>query len=140
MSYSSYLVGTWEKQPRHTTLQVVNPTTGGLSVVAGFFGPDGRFLSCEKLDKLDPNAMWSIEVWRLPLASVCGVVKIISYEISIENVRVPKSGIVGFQMNTLANRTSLFGRLYITTISEAPLAAVSEYAAQELESIWGQCP
>lgn len=41
MSFSSYLVGTYEKRfGVGTTLQIINPTSASLDVVAAFFDAD----------------------------------------------------------------------------------------------------
>lgn len=130
MSFSEYLVGTYERRFNiGTVFQIINPTIQPLNIVAAFFDDNGNYQTCVK-KKLGPNDMHEIQV--PPNLKTYGVVKILSY---IED-RV-KPGIVGYQRH-----------LYIElvpggekTFSEAGLASVpKEYAQPEFDRLRPLCP
>lgn len=130
MTFSSYLVGTYERRfGVGTTLQIINPTPIELQVVVAFFDADERFQRCLR-NQLTPNDLWEIVVPKLE--PDYGVVKAVSH---VENRAT--EGIVGFQRHLLiapAAREVAF--------SESPLAAVpSSYAQREYdERIRPHCP
>lgn len=133
MSFSSYLVGNYEKRfGVGTTIQIINPTTLSLDVVVAFFDADERFQVCRR-KRLSANDMWEIIVPKeLPdLEPEFGVVKIISHRDG-----TVKRGIVGYQRHIL-----VVPRESEVAFSEAPLAAVPHaYAEREYERIAVHCP
>ena len=126
MSFSSYLVGTYEKRfGIGTTLQIINPTTENLDVIAAFFDADEEFQKYLK-KKLTPNDLWEIvvPVDLKELAPNFGVVKIISHRDGRTQL-----GIVGFQRQVL-----VVPRRSEIAFSEAGLAAVPhEFAQREYD-------
>lgn len=133
MSFSSYLVGTYEKRFNvGTTFHVINPTTDEMEVVAAFFDADQKFQKCLR-KHLTPNDLWEIIVPRdLPeLQPEVGVVKILSHR----GGRA-QPGIVGFQRHVLA-----VPRPTEIAFSEAGLAAIPhEHAQPEYDRIQVHCP
>lgn len=129
MSFSAYLVGTWERRfGVSTALQIINPTLDDLEVFIAFLDDNEECLKSIK-SELTPNDMWEIIVPKFE--KEFGVVKIISHK---DRVAIP--GIVGFQRHVLA----LFRPTEIA-FSEAPLAAIpKEYAQPELERLLDRCP
>ncbi len=131
MSFSAYLVGTWESRfGVGTNLQIINPTLEDLNVIVAFLDDNEGFIQCMRSQEpLTPNKMWEIPVPKLE--PKFGVVKIISYK-----DREAKPGLVGFQRHILA-----IPRPTEVAFSEAPLAAVPfEYAQPEYERILANCP
>jgi hypothetical protein len=128
MSFSAYLVGTWERRFNvNTVLQIINPTLDDLDVFMAFFDNNEECLKTVK-SVLTPNDMWEIIVPKLE--KKFGVVKIISHK-----DRVAKPGIVGFQRHILA-----LPKPTEVAFSEAPLAAVpNQYAQPELERLFDLC-
>ena len=127
MSFSAYLVGTWEGRfGIGTTLQIINPTLDDIDVIVAFLDDNEEFIRCKRSRRpLTPNKMWEIIVTGLERQF--GVVKIISHK----NGEV-KPGIVGFQRHVIPRPT---------TFSEAPLAAIPmTYAQPEYERILAHCP
>lgn len=152
MSFSAYLVGTWEnrRQPVSTILQIINPTLDDLDVMVAFFdsneNPVRLVRSSDSVDPkigghggpLTPNDMWEINILGLqpPLGEQFGkfgVVKIISSQ----NKEV-KEGIVGFQRQVVAVNIPTIPPDPEIALSEAPLAAIPDRAKTlpEVESIW----
>lgn len=133
MSFSAYLVGSWER--RHgiqTTIQIINPTLRRLEVTVAALDNDGNFLACE--DKLlGKNDMWEILIPEFAGTEEFGVVKAISHSGSVVT-----PGIVGFQRHFLVIPSETEA-----AFSESPLAAIPN-----LDDIWideftrfrGSCP
>lgn len=131
MSFSSYLVGTWERRLSiNTTIQIINPTPNELEVFAAFFDDNGNCLECMRLEKLRPNAMWEIPVPKSEEGDEFGVVKVIS----LKNNEVAL-GIVGFKRHFLAVPEPHYA--IEVAFSESPLAAIAdhEYAIAEYRKI-----
>ena len=133
MSFSAYLVGSWERRYGiQTTIQIINPTISRLEVTVAVLDNDGIFLACE--DKpLGKNDMWEILIPKFAGTEDFGVVKAISHSASLVT-----PGIVGFQRHFLAipaEKEAAF--------SESPLAAIPN-----LDNLWddeftrfrGSCP
>lgn len=144
MSFSTYLVGTWENHRIagvSTIFQIVNPTLDDLDVIVAFFDSEEnpvRLLRSSDSDDpkvgghkgaLTPNDMWEIKIDSLKpdlgeQFGRFGVVKIISCD---EERKIAKEGIVGFQRQLLLIPTAAEA-----AFSEAPLAAVPcRYAQSE---------
>lgn len=143
MSFSAYLVGTWENgriPGLATLLQIVNPTTEDLHVVAAFFDNDEKPLLYLKHSKLTPNDMWEILV-PVELANykgLFGVVKIISLLPERDSTTTPskiKEGIVGFQRHIFVENIPTKPPERETAFSEAPLAAIPK-VINERTNIW----
>lgn len=130
MSFSSYLVGTWERRfGLGTTLQIVNPTLIDLEVLVAFLDDNEQCLKTMR-SELSPNDMWEIPVPKLKKKKF-GVVKIISHR-----NHEAKPGIVGFQRHILA-----IPKPVEIAFSEAPLAAIpNKYAQPELKRLLDSCP
>ncbi len=135
MSFSSYLVGSWENhwiQPNepaaYTSLQIINPVVHPQEppyVLVVFFDMNGTFL--RHLERqLKPNAMWEIRVSDIKDRPVQGkgVVKIFSLNRSYTQGGQPIEGIVGFQRHLLAGVLPTSPPDPEAAFSEAPLAAV----------------
>ncbi|WP_136809000.1 hypothetical protein [Desulfosediminicola flagellatus] len=129
MSFSAYLVGSWESRfGVGTALQIINPTLDHLEVIVAFFDDNEHCLKTMN-GELSPNDMWEVVVPKLE--KQFGVAKIISHR---DKEIMP--GIVGFQRHVLAIPTPTE-----IAFSEAPLAAIPEkYAADELKKILAGCP
>ncbi len=86
MSFSSYLVGSWENgriPGIATTLQIINPTNDDLRVIVAFFDDAENLLRLlvsedDYKGPLSPNDMWEINVSDQSFQKLFGVVKIIS--------------------------------------------------------------
>lgn len=130
MSFSAYLVGTWEKRfGIQTSLQIINPTLDYLEVTVAFLDSNEEFLKCvHSKEPLSPNKLW--EVNTPALDEKFGVVKIISHV-----GQEVKPGIVGFQRHALVVPSA-----QEVAFSEAPLAAVPmEYAQAEYNRFMEKC-
>lgn len=133
MSFSAYLVGTYERRFNIGTIfQIINPTVSQLKVVAAFFDDNGNYQLCVKRN-LKANDMFEITLPGIPeLKPQFGVVKFLSYQ--EDKVQL---GIVGYQR-----------LLYIEavpggekTFSETVLASVSmEFAQPEFDLLRPLCP
>jgi hypothetical protein len=133
MSFSAYLVGTWEngRIPNlGTMLQIINPTDYHLHIAVAFFDSDEKPLRLLKSEEvlgkpLSPNDMWEIYVPSLdqqrPVKGF-GVVKIISLD--VEDAKKVKEGIVGFQRHLLAINIPATPPELEVAFSESPLAAI----------------
>ncbi len=137
MSFSAYLLGTWENGRilgLTTTIQIVNPTTDDLRIVVAFFDGNEKPLRLLKSgddvlkEPLSPNDLCEINIPVLdaldPQRPVkgFGVVKIIS--LNARDPRQVKEGIVGFQRHVFAvNRPTTPPDLE-AAFSESPLAAI----------------
>ncbi len=140
MSFSSYLVGTWENhwiQPSepaaYTSLQIIHPIDEPeeLDVLAVFFDVNGNFLRhLERL--LKRNAMWEIRVSDIKDEPVegKGVVKIFSLDVPYREGGTLTKGIVGFQRLLLAGVLPTSPPDPEAAFSEAPLAAIPTEDAQ----------
>ena len=155
MSFSSYLVGTWEnhwiqkdKPAAYTSLQIILPINEppidnlkGLHVVAVFFDVNGVFL--RHLERfLERNAMWEILVAQITDEPVRGkgVVKIFSFDQPYQEGKLTE-GIVGFQRHLLAGVLPTSPPDPEAAFSEAPLAAIPpEYAPREWEYVRRMLP
>ena len=135
MSFSSYLVGTYEKRfGVGTSIQIINPTSASLDVVAAFFDADERFQKCLR-NRLSKNQLWEIIVPNdlKDLEPEFGVVKIISHK---REEGIIKPGIVGYQRHILVVPSASE-----IAFSESPLAAVpNRYAQSEYDRISVHCP
>ena len=146
MSFSSYLVGSWENgriESIASTLQIINPTNDYLRVIVAFFDNEEnplRLLVSEidhyRQGPLSPNDMWEIIVSDQSVQGF-GVVKIISLYGDPEapgnhdKRDIVKEGIVGFQRIVRQESKVPF--------SEAPLAAVPcRYAQTEYYKIMNE--
>lgn len=153
MSFSSYLVGSWENgriESVASTLQIINPTTDYLRVIVAFFDDKEkplRLLVSEidhyRQGPLSPNDMWEIIVSdpsvnqpERPVKGF-GVVKIISLygdrnaPGNHDKRDIVKEGIVGFQRIERLDQKD--------PLSEAPLAAVPcRYAQTEYYRIMNE--
>jgi len=97
MSFSEYLVGTYDKRTKNlsTVFQIINPTKRDLKVIAAFFGQDGDFRACLKTELLKSNDMCE---FHLPAGLPdCGVVKFFSCWWEGGGLPQLKAGIVGYQ-------------------------------------------
>ncbi|MBM9512505.1 hypothetical protein [Desulfogranum marinum] len=130
MSFSSYLVGTWERRfGLGTTIQIVNPTLDYVEVLIAFLDDKEECLKTMK-SELSPNDIWEIPVPKLKKKKF-GVVKVISHR-----DHKAELGIVGFQRHILA-----IPKPVEIAFSEAPLAAIpKKYAQPELERLLEKCP
>ncbi len=152
MSFSGYLVGTWEKRGGVLTyLQIINPIINhmpgnaqpeNLEILIAFFDANEQLKMCIT-EKLSPNDMCEIDVSndeRLAnLEGDYGVVKIFSY---LRNTDSPTGtvvpGIVGYQ-----RRASLVAQpptAIALAFAESPLAAVQmEFAQVEYDYVYDGC-
>jgi len=136
MSFSAYLVGTWERRFNiGTTIQIVNPTNEYLDVNVAFFDDNEECLKCIKSEKpLSPNDLWEIPVDKFKEKEF-GVVKIISLD---PESRAIMPGIVGFKRHFIAAKEP---EGIEVAFSESPLAAIpgEKYAEAEYELIREHC-
>lgn len=132
MSFSAYLVGTWEKRyGLMTTIQIINPTVERLFVTVAFLDNRENFIECEKFE-LSANDLKEILIPKLEDGTDFGVVKAISHTSSGE----VKDGIVGFKRHFLIAHSEKE-----VAFSEAPLAAVPmEFARPEFDRFQERCP
>lgn len=137
MSFSAYLVGTWERRLGiGTTIQIINPTDRDLDIVVAFFDDNEECLRCIRSEKpLSPNDLWEIPVKKFEEKEF-GVVKIISLDSESKQIML---GIVGFKRHYLAVKEEPEG--IEVAFSESPLAAIpgNEYAKAEYELIQERC-
>jgi len=136
MSFSAYLVGTWERRFNiGTTIQIVNTTNEYLDVIVAFFDDNEECLKCIKSEKpLSPNDMWEIPVDKFKEKEF-GVVKVISLDPESKKIML---GIVGFKRHYLAAKEP---EGIEVAFSESPLAAIpgDKYAEAEYELIRKRC-
>ncbi len=136
MSFSAYLVGTWERRFNiGTTIQIVNPTNKHLDVIVAFFDDNEHCLQCIQSKKpLSPNDLWEIPVKGFE-KSQFGVVKVISLKPESKEIML---GVVGFKRHFLAAKEPEGIEI---AFSESPLAAIpgNEYVEAEYELIRKRC-
>jgi len=136
MSFSAYLVGTWERRLGiGTTIQIINPTDRHLDVIVAFFDDNEKCLKCIRSEEpLSPNDLWEIPVGKLKRKKF-GVVKIISLDPESKKIML---GIVGFKRHYLAAKEP---EGIEVAFSESPLAAIpgNKYAEVEYKLIRKRC-
>ena len=90
--FSSYLVGTYDNREGYSTkIQVVNPTGHYIYPFIAFFDDNEKPLRCVQ-EKLSPNDLLEIDIYRYKLPAKFGVIKIASLK-----DKYPYPGMVGFQ-------------------------------------------
>jgi hypothetical protein len=134
MSFSAYLVGTFDKTADvNTSFQIINPTVEDLRLAAAFFDADEHCYGVMKAP-LSPNQMWQISTddKRLKDLPLHGVAKFISLDKQKDEVQL---GIVGYQRHI-----SVKPRKKEVEFSETVLASVPiTYAADEFKRISDGC-
>jgi hypothetical protein len=151
MSFSSYLVGTWEnhgiqrdRPAAFTSIQIVYPIARpeSLYILVVFLDEHGNYL--QHVEKpLKRNAMWEIPVANLQDDRVQGkgVVKIFSLNNPYRQGGQLQEGIIGFQRQALAGVFPTSPPDPEAAFSEAPLAAIPrEYAEDEWQYMRSQLP
>lgn len=111
-SVASYLIGTYDLREGRTFVHVMNPTGEPLAVLVALFTEDGKPQRCVRR-KLAPNGLFELDVERLDLNGLLGVVKVLALD---PETNQPKLGVVGNQ------RTRFEGR----AVSETSLHPVSD--------------
>jgi len=136
MSFSAYLVGTWERRLGiGTTIQIINPTNKHLDVIVAFFDDNEKCLKCiQSKEPLSPNDLWEIPVEKFE-KSQFGVVKVISLEPDSKEIML---GVVGFKRHFLAAKEP---EGIEVAFSESPMAAIpgEKYAKAEYKLIRKRC-
>ncbi len=137
MSFSAYLVETWERRLNiGTTIQIVNPTNEYLDVLVAFFDDNEHCLKCIRTDKpLSPNDLWEVPVKKFKKKKF-GVVKVLSFKPGSKDIM---PGVVGFKRHFIATKGGKTG--IGVAFSESPLAAVpaDKYAEAEFKIIEEKC-
>jgi hypothetical protein len=124
---SPYIIGTFDtREGAKTILQIINPTSKYLRVMAAFFDDNEKPLKCIK-DKLSPNDLLEIDVRKIELPAKFGVVKVVSLN---EKEDIPETGLVGNQ------------RIFFKEMGAAETALhqiPAEILTDDLKYIWKIC-
>ncbi len=135
MSFSSYLVGSFEKRLGVLTqFQIINPTTQLLEIHAIFLNDSGVVEGCVRVE-LGPNALWETDTGKLAdkLKTDYGVAKFFS----LRDGEI-KPGIVGVQRRLAAGPGH---PVDYAAFAESNLAAVPEdISRDDYNYIGPMCP
>lgn len=133
---SPYLIGTFDlRHDRNTVLSVINPTAKNLRIMVALFDDNERPLKCIQ-DKLSPNDLLEIDMFKHELGAKLGVVKVVSLN---EKEDIPELGIVGYQRHFFKQRYLFFFQKKVGVTETILQSIPEEILLDDLKYIWKIC-